>query len=135
MGNWSSERLPRDPQFCVLRDLFLDSSAKPPEAFLFGLLGIIMVSSIWRVIILIKSTLIEHLLCTRCVLGAWNITVKKTMMSALVGLGFKQGTQIRHSNSISKVHDGHEFEQALGVGDGKGSLVCCSSWSHRVGHD
>ena len=24
--------------------------------------------------------------------------------------------------------DGHEFEQALGVGDGQGSLVCCSSW-------
>ena len=24
--------------------------------------------------------------------------------------------------------DGHEFEQALGVGDGQGSLACCSSW-------
>ena len=24
--------------------------------------------------------------------------------------------------------DGHESEQALGVGDGQGSLVCCSSW-------
>ena len=24
--------------------------------------------------------------------------------------------------------DGHEFEQALGVGDGHGSLVCCSPW-------
>ena len=22
----------------------------------------------------------------------------------------------------------HEFEQALGVGDGQGSLVCCSPW-------
>ena len=22
--------------------------------------------------------------------------------------------------------DGHEFEQALGVGDGQGGLVCCS---------
>ena len=22
--------------------------------------------------------------------------------------------------------DGHEFEQALGVGDGQGSLACCS---------
>ena len=22
--------------------------------------------------------------------------------------------------------EGHEFEQALGVGDGQGSLVCCS---------
>ena len=27
--------------------------------------------------------------------------------------------------------DGHEFEQALGVGDRRGSLVCCSPWSHR----
>ena len=24
--------------------------------------------------------------------------------------------------------DGHESEQALGVGDGQGSLPCCSSW-------
>ena len=24
--------------------------------------------------------------------------------------------------------DGHEFEQALEVGDGQGSLVCCSPW-------
>ena len=24
--------------------------------------------------------------------------------------------------------DGHEFEQGLGVGDGQGSLVCCSPW-------
>ena len=24
--------------------------------------------------------------------------------------------------------DGHEFEQALGVGDGQGCLVCCSPW-------
>ena len=24
--------------------------------------------------------------------------------------------------------DGHEFEQCLGVGDGQGSLVCCSPW-------
>ena len=25
--------------------------------------------------------------------------------------------------------DGHEFEQALGVGDEQESLVCCSPWS------
>ena len=29
----------------------------------------------------------------------------------------------------------HEFEQALGVGDEQGSLVCCSPWDRRVGHD
>ena len=28
--------------------------------------------------------------------------------------------------------DGHEFEQALGVGDGQGSLACCSRWGCRV---
>ena len=26
---------------------------------------------------------------------------------------------------------GNEFEQALGVGDGQGSLVCCSLWGHK----
>ena len=25
--------------------------------------------------------------------------------------------------------NGHEFEQALGVGDGQGGLACCSQWS------
>ena len=27
--------------------------------------------------------------------------------------------------------DGLEFEQALGVGDGQGSLACCSSWDRK----
>ena len=27
--------------------------------------------------------------------------------------------------------DGHEFEQALGVGDGQESLACCSPWGHK----
>ena len=27
--------------------------------------------------------------------------------------------------------DGHEFEQALRVGDGQGSLLCCSPWGHK----
>ena len=27
--------------------------------------------------------------------------------------------------------DEHEFEQALGVGDGQGGLVCCSLWGHK----
>ena len=31
--------------------------------------------------------------------------------------------------------DGHESEWTLGVADGQGGLVCCSSWGHRVGHD
>ena len=27
--------------------------------------------------------------------------------------------------------NGHEFEQAPGVGDGQGGLVCCSPWGHK----
>jgi len=27
--------------------------------------------------------------------------------------------------------DGHEFEQTPGVGDGQGSLACCSPWGHK----
>ena len=27
--------------------------------------------------------------------------------------------------------DGREFEQGLGVGDGQGSLACCSTWGHK----
>ena len=27
--------------------------------------------------------------------------------------------------------DGHEFAQALGDGEGQGSLACCSPWVHK----
>ena len=27
--------------------------------------------------------------------------------------------------------DGHEFEQALGVGDGQGGLECCIPWAPK----
>ena len=27
--------------------------------------------------------------------------------------------------------NGHEFEQAPGVGDGQGSLACCSPWVRK----
>ena len=27
--------------------------------------------------------------------------------------------------------NGHEFEQALGVGDGQGGLACCSPWGRK----
>ena len=27
--------------------------------------------------------------------------------------------------------NGHEFEQVSGVGDGQGSLVCCSPWGRK----
>ena len=32
---------------------------------------------------------------------------------------------------MASLTNGHEFEQALGVDDGQGRLVCCSPWSHK----
>ena len=31
--------------------------------------------------------------------------------------------------------NGHEFEKALGDGEGQGKLMCCSPWGCRVKHD
>ena len=32
--------------------------------------------------------------------------------------------------------NGHEFEETPGVGDGQGSLACCSPWgSKKIRHD
>ena len=30
-----------------------------------------------------------------------------------------------------EMDDEHEFEQAPGVGDGQGSLACCSQWGRK----
>ena len=32
---------------------------------------------------------------------------------------------------MASVLDGHEFEQALRIGDGQGSLECCSLWDRK----
>ena len=32
---------------------------------------------------------------------------------------------------LDGITDGHEFEQAQGVGDGQGSLACCSPWGRK----
>ena len=37
---------------------------------------------------------------------------------------------------LDGIIDGHEFEQASGVGDGQGSLACCSPWGCKeLDHD
>ena len=35
---------------------------------------------------------------------------------------------MRWLDGITDLINGHEFEQAPGVGDGQGSLACCSPW-------
>ena len=51
-------------------------------------------------------------------------SLEKTVM-----LGKTEGRRRGRQRMMAGWHhrlDGHEFEQALGVGDGQGSLACCS---------
>ena len=43
------------------------------------------------------------------------------------GLGMTEDEMVGWHHHL----DGHEFEQTLGVGDGQGSLACCSPWGHK----
>ena len=55
-------------------------------------------------------------------------SLEKTLM-----LGKIEGKRRKGQQRMRWHHwlDGHEFEQTPGVGDGQGSLVCCSPWSHK----
>ena len=47
------------------------------------------------------------------------------------GKDWRQGEKGMTKDEMVRWHhwlDGHEFKQALGVGDGQWSLVCCSPW-------
>ena len=50
-------------------------------------------------------------------------------------LGKTEGRRIRgcQDEMVGLHHrlDGHEFQQALGVGEGQGSLTCNSPWGHK----
>ena len=46
----------------------------------------------------------------------------------------RAGGEAGNRNEVVGWHhqlNGHEFEQAPGVSDGQGSLVCCSPWGHK----
>ena len=56
-------------------------------------------------------------------------SLEKTLM-----LGKIEGKRRRGRQRMVGWHhqlDAHEFEQALGVGDGQGSPTCCSPWGHK----
>ena len=51
------------------------------------------------------------------------------------GKDVRQGEKGTTEDEMVEWHhrlNAHEFEQALGVGDGQGTLACCSSWGLRV---
>lgn len=51
-------------------------------------------------------------------------------LGSIPRLGRSPGEGTREDEMVVWHHqlDAHEFEQALGVGDGQGGLVCCSPW-------
>ena len=56
-------------------------------------------------------------------------SLEKTLM-----LGKIEGGRRRGQDEMVGWHhqlDVHEFEQTLGVGDGQGSLECCSPWGRK----
>ena len=57
-------------------------------------------------------------------------SLEKTQMMGKIEGGRRRG---RQDEMVGWYHwlDGHEFEQTLRVGDGQGSLVCCSPWSRK----
>ena len=64
----------------------------------------------------------------------WPPDVKNWLMEKTLMLGKIEGRRRGRQDEMVGWHhrlDEHEFEQALGVGDGEGSLACCSPWGRR----
>ena len=57
-------------------------------------------------------------------------SMEKTLMLGKIE-GRKRGTTEDEVFGWDHQINGHEFEQALGVGDGQGSLECCSPWGRK----
>ena len=70
---------------------------------------------------------------------AWIVTSSDSQKNWLIrkdpdaGKKWRQEKGMREDEMVGRHHwlNRHEFEQALGVGDGQGSLVRCSPQGHR----
>ena len=70
----------------------------------------------------------------------WSLDVKNWLIGKVPDAGKdwrqeKKGTTEDEMVGWHHWLDGHEFEQAPGVGDGQASLACWRPWGHRVGHN
>ena len=54
-------------------------------------------------------------------------SLEKTLMLGKIEKGATEDEMVGWHHLLN----GHEFEQAPGVGDGQGSLVCCSPRGHK----
>ena len=65
----------------------------------------------------------------------WAPDVKKWLIwkDPNAGKDWRQEKEMTEDEMVGWYHwlDGHEFEQASGVGDGQGSLACCSPWDWK----
>ena len=57
-------------------------------------------------------------------------SIEKTLMLGKTE-GRREGTTEDETVGWHHRLNGHQFKQALGVGDGQGSLACCSPWGRR----
>ena len=58
-------------------------------------------------------------------------SLEKTLMLGKIEVGRRR--EWTEDEMVGWHHrlDGHEFEQALGVGNGQGSMAHCSPWGHK----
>ena len=71
----------------------------------------------------IQQIFLEYLPCVKCYTRSWE-----------TGKDWRQEEKGMTEDEMVEWHhqlDGHEFEQAPGVGDGQVSLACCSPWGHK----
>ena len=65
----------------------------------------------------------------------WPPDAKSPLIGKYPGSGkdWRQKEKRAENEMVEWHHqlNGHEFEQALGEGEGQGSLVCCSPWGHK----
>ena len=69
----------------------------------------------------------------------WPLDVRNWLIrkDPVAGKGWRQEEKGMTEDKMVGCHhwlDGHEFEQAPGVGDGQGGLACYSPWDRKVRH-
>ena len=63
-------------------------------------------------------------------MGRTDSLEKTLMLSNIEGRRRRGQQKMRWLEGISGL-EGHEFKQVPGVGDGQGSLTCCSPWGRK----